>query len=384
MKKMESVVLHETGAKKSQTEAKASRVGKPAFQTPAEIDAEILRLMELRAELTVSALEDPAKEAETNGNDGGNGIENGNTRSRRKKMLLADECKESVLHDIRSLCDSLVRPKNVAFLGPLFSFTHQAALKFFGSGAHFSPVSTIGSVFEEVERGQCDFGIVPVENSTDGRVVDALETFTHSKVQICGEVDLPIHHTLMGLCGRSEIQVVLSKPQALSQCRHWLAKHLPGVRMEETASTAAAAQIAKETPNAAAIASILAAKAYGLNVLVPEVEDSRFNVTRFVVLGKEDAPKTPRSKTMLMFELPHEVGALADAMMIFKKNRVNLPWIESFPIQNEPGRYIFFVDMEGHRSQMKIRRTLAALERKHAKIVVLGSYPAAEQNRPQL
>ena len=167
---------------------------KSDFQTPEQIDAEILRLMELRAELTVSASEEPGKklgkEAEKSGNESVD--ESGNGRSRRKKTLLESAGKDAVLHDIRSLCDALVRPKNVAFLGPLFSFTHQAALKFFGSGAHFSPVSTIGSVFEEVERGQCDFGVVPVENSTDGRVVDALETFTHAKVQICGEIELPI------------------------------------------------------------------------------------------------------------------------------------------------------------------------------------------------
>ena len=320
-----------------------------------EIDQEILRLMELRAALVTGVKTDGKK---------------------RPAALLDPEKKEDVLRDVRSLCDALVKPKKVAFLGPFFSFSHQAALKFFGSGADFAPVSSISGIFEEVERGQCDFGVVPVENSTDGRVVDALETFTHTKVQICGEVALPIHHALMAACKRSEIRTVFSKPQALSQCRHWLAKHLPDAALEETTSTAAAAQLARTTPNAAAVASSLAARANGLEILVPEIEDSRFNVTRFAVLSQQDAPKTAKSKTMLMFELPHEAGALADAMAIFKRNRINLTWIESFPMPNEPGKYLFFVDLEGHRTQMKIRRALTALEKKNARVVVLGSYPA--------
>ncbi len=330
------------------------------FDTLESVDKEILRLLELRARLTVGKSKGKLSDA------------------KRQKSLLNADAKNEILRDVRSLCDALIRPRKVAFLGPMYSFTHQATLKFFGPGVELSPVTTIGSVFEEVERRQCDFGVVPVENSTDGRVVDALETFTHAHVQICGEVLLPIHHTLMGMCPRAEVETIFSKPQALSQCRHWLSRNLPNVRLEETASTAAAAQIAKKTPNSAAVASILAAKAYGLDVLAPEIEDSRSNVTRFLILGAEDAPKSARNKTMLMFELLHESGALADAMMIFKRNHVNLTWIESFPLPQERGKYLFFVDMEGHRSQMKIRRTLAALEKKSTRLVVLGSYPVAE------
>lgn len=333
-----------------------------------EVDAEILRLIELRAALTVS---------EVSGSSVGSAVPASSAvKGRKKKELVPAARKEEILRDIRSLCEMLVRPKKVAFLGPLYSFTHQAALKFFGRGLDFVPVSTIGAVFEEVERKRCDFGVVPVENSTDGRVVDALETFTHAKVQICGEVDLPIHHTLMGNGTLAEVRTVFSKPQAISQCRHWLAKHLPNVRFEETGSTAAAAQIVRNQPGAAAIASILAAQANDLKVLANEIEDSKSNVTRFVVLGAEDAPKSAKNKTMLMFELLHEVGALADAMAIFKRNRINLTWIESFPVPQEHGKYLFFVDLEGHRTQMKVRRAIAALEKKSARLVVLGSYPA--------
>lgn len=322
--------------------------------TPESIDAEIERLLELRAALVTGK------------------------KPQKRKPFFSKTQKAEVLQDVRSLCEALVRPKRIAFLGPHFSFTHQAARQFFGMGADFAPVLSIGSVVEEVERKQCDFGVVPVENSTDGRVVDALETFTHTQVKICGEIQLPIHHALMARCSRSEIQVVCSKPQALSQCRHWLAQHLPGVRLEETSSTTAAAQVAQNTQFTAAIASSLAADAYHLEVLVPEIEDSGHNVTRFVVLGAEDAAKTRHDKTMLMFELNHEAGALADAMAIFKKNRINLTWIESFPMPDERGRYLFFVDMMGHRTEMKIRRALSALEKKTARLVILGSYPSAE------
>lgn len=323
------------------------------FHTPDEIDAEISRLLELRAAMITGK------------------------KALKRKTFFTKAQKDGVLRDVRSLCDALVRPKRVAFLGPSFSYTHQAAMRFFGVGADFAPVLSIGSVVEEVERNQCDFGVVPVENSTDGRVVDALETFTHSKIQICGEVQLPIHHALMARCLRAEIQVVYSKPQAFSQCRHWLAKHLPGVRLAEASSTAAAAQLAQSEPYAAAVASQLAAEAYDLPILAPGIEDAVNNVTRFVVLGREDAVKTRHDKTMLMFELNHEAGALADAMAIFKKNRINLTWIESFPTPRERGRYLFFVDIVGHRTEMKVRRVLTALEKKTVRIVVLGSYPAA-------
>lgn len=317
-----------------------------------KIDEEILRLLELRARMITQKTDLPPRE-----------------------MLLPKEKKDALLREVDSLCQQLVRPVQVAFLGPLYSYTHLAMEQFFGSGVAHSPVTTIESVFEEVFHEQTHYGVVPIENSTDGRVVDALEMFARMPVRICGEIEIPIHHTLMARCTREEIQEVQSKPQALSQCRHWLVRHLPNVRLVEVTSTAAAAQNAQTKPGVAAVASPLAAKAYALNTLVESIADNSNNITRFVILGKDDAPRTRHDKTSLLFALPHESGTLADALMIFKRHKINLTWIESFPIPTSPGTYLFFVDFYGHRTELKVRRALEMLEKKTHRLEILGSYP---------
>ena len=315
------------------------------------IDAEIRRLMEQRARLV-----------------------SGRTDLKPREMLLDSGAKERILHDIDSLCRQLTAPRRAAFLGPMYSYTQLAMTRYFGAGIDIAPVSTISNVFEEVEAGTSDFGVVPIENSTDGRVVDALEQFTHTTVKICGQISIPIHHTLMARCGRAEIREVRSKPQAFSQCRHWLASHLPGVPLVECTSTSEAAKSAQSEPGVAAVASPLAAVAYGLNILVEGIEDNPQNVTRFVVLGKSDAPKSKGCQTTLLFELAHQPGSLADAMAVFKRSHVNLTWIESFPNVQTPGTYYFFVDFPGHREELKVRRLLESLEKKVCRLVVLGSY----------
>ena len=322
--------------------------------TTEAIDARIRELMEQRARLMA-----------------------GRTNSKKREMLLENDAKDQILRDLDSLCRRVVAPNRVAFLGPLYSYTHVAMTRYFGSGVDIAPVATIPGVFEEVAAGTADFGVVPIENSTDGRVVDALEQFTHTSVKICGQVAIPIHHVLMARCARGEIREVRSKPQALSQCRHWLAAHLPGVPLAECASTSEAARSAQDTPGVAAVASSLAAKAYDLNILVEGIEDQNQNVTRFVVLGQNDAPKSRGCKTTLLFELAHQPGSLADAMLIFKRNHLNLTWIESFPNVQTPGTYFFFVDFPGHREELKVRRVLDALGKKVCRLIVLGSYPEA-------
>lgn len=279
--------------------------------------------------------------------------------------------------NINSICNQLAVPRKVAFLGPRTSYSHLALMKYFGVGVDLSPVSTIPAVFEEVARGQADFGVIPIENSTDGGIIDSLEAFSRAPVTICGEVMLPIHHALLAACSREEITEVHSKPQAISQCRHWLSRHLPGVRLVDAVSTADAAKLAKKKPGVAAVASAYAGEVHGLNVLADAIEDSQNNQTRFFILGREETVKTGRDKTTLMFTLRHEAGTLADAMMIFKKNRLNLTWIGSFPLPQTPGEYLFFVDFAGHRSELRVRRALAALEGKASRLVVLGSYAQA-------
>jgi chorismate mutase/prephenate dehydratase len=253
-----------------------------------------------------------------------------------------------------------------------------ATLERFGSSAEMVPVGSIAAVFEEVNRGHAEFGVVPVENSTDGRVADTLDMFTRLRVRICGEVQLRIHHNLLGRCPRSEVVEVYSKPQALSQCRHWLSRHLPSARTIEITSTSTAAQLAQDKPGAAAIASVQAGVHYGLNVLAENIEDNQGNVTRFAVIGDESAERTGHDKMAAMFEVEHRPGALADSMNIFKRNRLNLTWIESFPIARPAGGYLFFVELDGHETDSRVRKALAALEKKTLRLEILGSYPRSE------
>ncbi len=240
------------------------------------------------------------------------------------------------------------------------------------------PVSTIAAVFEEVERGQVQFGVVPMENSTDGRVSDTLDCFSRSPVRICGELPLRIHHCLLGIGSRDDIRTVYSKPQPLSQCRNWLAKHLPNAALAEVGSTAAAAKAAKGQPNAAAIASRQAGIHYELPVIVANVEDNPDNVTRFAIISTATAERTGNDKTALMVEIAHEPGALADAMAIFKRNRLNMTWIESFPIPGHRGRYLFFVEFVGHHDEPRARRAIETLAKRSLRLEVLGSYAQVE------
>lgn len=294
------------------------------------------------------------------------------------KTSLSSEAVSPVLQEVLSLCRSASRRLRIAYLGPQYSYSHQAAVEKFGANADYCPVATIATVFEEILRNQADFGLVPVENSNDGRVTDTLDMFARHPAKICGEVKLHIHHQLLAKCNREEIKEVFSKPQALSQCRNWLAKHLPAARPIEMTSTAAAAQLAAQKEGAAAIASRAAGINYNLETIASNIEDNPNNITRFAVISHEMGPKTGNDKTALLFQTEHKPGALADAMNIFKKNRLNLTWIESFPVANSPQEYLFFVEMEGHCSELKIRRTISSLEKKALRLELLGSYQKTE------
>jgi chorismate mutase / prephenate dehydratase len=291
---------------------------------------------------------------------------------------LPAQCVRSILRELASAYRSLVRPLRIALLGPLYSYSHLAAIHRFGQSVDLTPVGTIAAVFEEVERKQSDFGIVPLENSTDGRVADTLDMFTRMRVRICGEVELRIHHALLAKCGRAEVREVYSKPQALSQCRNWLARHVPTARTIEVTSTSTAAQLAVERPGAAAIASLQAGVHHGLDVLAESIEDNPHNITRFAVIGDQIPPRSGNDLTALLFELEHRPGTLADVMTVFKRNRVNMTWIDSFPIPGSNRGYFFFVEVEGHESEPRLRRALAAIHKKTLRLEVLGSFPATK------
>lgn len=298
--------------------------------------------------------------------------------SRISRSQLSREMLGSVMKHISSVCIHSHRPTSAAYLGPLHSYSHLAALKYFGEATELRPVSSIRAVFESVARRDLPYGVVPIENSTDGRVVDTLGMFLQCDMKVCGEVLLPIHHNLLSRTPRSEITEVHSKPQALSQCRDWLAKHLPKARLVEISSTAAAAQLAAETHGVAAVASLEAGRQYELDLVDAKIEDNPNNVTRFAVLGTDLPEPTGQDKTSILFQLHHRPGALADAMGTFKRHSLNLTWIESFPAPESPSEYIFFVELSGHREQPTVAAALQELGDSAQRLTLLGSYPKAE------
>ena len=300
--------------------------------------------------------------------------------ARRQSGGASENCVRAVFREALGDVRASVHPTRVAYLGPEFSFTHLAALKYFGTGVELIPVSSIAGIFEQAQSGECDFGVVPIENSTDGRIVDTLDMFTKTKIKISGESIIPICHCLIGNLPRSSIKTIYSKAQALSQCRNWLAKCLSGAELVACNSTTQAVELALAGADKgfAAIASMEAAKAYEVDVLVENIADNPDNRTRFVVLSKNSYDRKGNDKTSIMFQLRHVAGALADALNIFKRNHLNLTWIESFPVHGTDNEYLFFAEMEGHFKDLKIRRAIDALGKRSLRLEILGSYPAAK------
>jgi chorismate mutase/prephenate dehydratase len=274
--------------------------------------------------------------------------------------------------------DSTARGPRASYLGPKYSYSHGAALQYFGEATQLLGLPTIRSVFESVAKREADYGMVPIENSTDGGISDTLSMFTQTQVRICGEVPVAIHHCLLSRSGREQIREIYSKPQAISQCRDWLARHLPNARCQPVESTAAAAELAAGEPHAAAIASSQAAAHYGLEIVERNIEDVAGNTTRFVVLGHEIPSPTGADKTSLLFQLPHRPGALADAMVVFQKQQLNLTWIESFPVHQKMQEYQFFVEFEGHFQEPRPSQAIAQLTAQSQFLTILGSYPKAK------
>jgi chorismate mutase/prephenate dehydratase len=290
---------------------------------------------------------------------------------------LLDDSLKAIYRELISGSRAIEQHIRVAHLGPAWTYSHLAALHRFGSSVEFVPVGSISAAFEEVEAGHSHYGVVPLENSTDGRIADTLDNLSRLPVKICAEVPLRIHHTLLATCDRTHVGEVYSRPQALSQCRNWLARHLPNARLIEVTSTSAAAEMASQKNAAAAIASHQAGVHYGLNVLAENIEDVADNTTRFAVIGHADAKRTGKDKTALMFEIEHKPGGLADALSVPKRQKLNLTWIESFPMPGKNRGYIFFVELEGHRSDLRVQRAIASLEKRCKRVVILGSYALA-------
>ena len=296
---------------------------------------------------------------------------------------LPHETLRLIFRELMSSSRSLQRLLRVGCLGPKYSYSHLASVAKFGESVEHVPVGSIAAVFEEVNRRHVQFGIVPLENSTDGRIADTLEMFVRLPgLKIRAEVRMRVHHCLLGRGEWGQVRRVYSKAQALSQCRHWLGKNLPQATVHPLVSSAAAAELAQREEYAAAVASRAAGEAFGLNVMAANIEDQSHNLTRFAVIAERTEARTGRDKTSLMLRLPNRAGSLAKAIAPFEKNAVNMTWIESFPTSdNHSDRdpaYLFFLDVEGHADDEPVRRALEAVRKRCDHLEVIGSYPRGE------
>ena len=297
------------------------------------------------------------------------------------KGPLTTEAIEAIYREIMSFSISLEKKVTIAYLGPAVTYTHQAAQKKFGSSVEYAPCGSISDVFSDVENGRCDYGVVPVENSTEGAVNHTLDLFIESDLKIYAEIYLPIHHHLLSLGGTlSGVTQVYSKDQVFGQCRLWLESHLRGVGLVDTASTAEAARIVAENAKregVACIASRIAADVYGLKIVASSIEDNKDNTTRFIVIARQEAKPTKADKTSIVFEIKDRAGALHDILLPFKRAKINLTKIESRPSKKKKWSYFFFLDLEGHHEDRKVKAALSELARHCAFFKILGSYPRA-------
>ncbi len=288
----------------------------------------------------------------------------------------------SVFREVISASRSLEGELTVAFFGPPATFSHMACIQHFGSSIRMLPENTIQDVFEAVERGKADYGVVPIENSTEGPVSLTLDMFIKSEAKIGAEIMTKISHDLLSRSGNAgEVQKIYSHPQALGQCREWLRKNFPHVSLEEAGSTAKAAQLAVEDPKTAGIASSLAAHLYGLKVVASQIEDNLNNYTRFLVLGRQGAQRTGRDKTSVLFVVSHAPGTLFRVLQVFYEKGINLTKIESRPNKGKPWEYIFFIDFEGHATDPHVAQALHEVKGHVLFVNLLGSYPQCPQEK---
>ncbi|MBF0105518.1 MAG: prephenate dehydratase [Deltaproteobacteria bacterium] len=287
-----------------------------------------------------------------------------------------DAAVTSIFREIISATRALEQPIRVAFLGPESTFTHMAAVKHFGHGAILCSQTDISSVFRDVETCRADFGVVPIENSTEGVVNYTLDKFIDSELKICSEVVMSVGlHLLSAQTDAKKIERVYSHPHALAQCREWLGSHIPRAAWYQTESTSAAAEKAVQDKNAAAIASGLAADNYGLNILAKNIQDQINNFTRFLVLGEEQAERTGHDKTSIAFVTKDKPGVLFELLAPLAKAKINLTKIESRPLKTKVWEYMFFVDLDGHATEKRIQRAFEVLKEECVLFKILGSYP---------
>jgi chorismate mutase/prephenate dehydratase len=293
---------------------------------------------------------------------------------------VTDEQLRAIYREIMSSALALEKTMIIAYFGPEATFTHQAAIRKFGASLRYSPQKTIADVFTEVSKRRADYGVVPVENSTEGVVTHTLDMFVDSDLKIVSQIVLPIQQCLMVRPGgsRARIKKLFVHPQSLAQCRGWIQNHLPRVELIETSSNARSAELAAKDKNAAAIGGILAAEKYGLDVLEQDIQDNAANATRFLVLGRQCSPPTGQDRTSLLVSVADKAGALHEAIAAFRRFKINMTKIESRPSKRKAWEYFFFIDCDGHAQDRKVAKAIHLLGEHCNFIKILGSYPNTE------
>jgi len=296
--------------------------------------------------------------------------------SSNNKGPFPNQALKNVFREIMSASLSLEKPLKVAYLGPKATFTHQACMQYFGLSAECIPQKDIADVFDDVERGKVDYGVVPIENTTEGVVSHTIDMFMTSELRICGEIMMEVSLSLLNKTGKmAEVKKICSHPHAIAECKEWLREHLPDVPVFDVSSTAMAAQEASEVTSTAAIASEFAATLYDLQVVERKIEDHINNFTRFLVIGKKSPEKSGEDKTSIMFAIKDIPGALYKMLKPFAERGINMTKIESRPQKGKAWEYIFFVDMDGHISDAKVSEALGELETQCSFLKILGAYP---------
>jgi chorismate mutase/prephenate dehydratase len=290
---------------------------------------------------------------------------------------IRDASMRAIYREIMSSSLSLEKTMKIAYLGPEATFTHQAAIQRFGSSLDYAPQKTIADVFAEVGKNRADYGVVPIENSTEGVVNHTLDMFVDSELKIVSQILLPISHNLLSKAPRKQIKKLYVHPQTLAQCRMWIQKFLPDAEIVETSSNARSTQLAKRSRTSAAIAGVLCSEKYKLPVVEHDIQDNAANATRFLVLGRECSPPTGNDRTSIMFSIADKVGALHDSLAPLRRHKINMTKIESRPSKRRAWHYFFFVDIDGHQQDKTVEKAIKLLEQQCAFVKILGSFPNA-------
>lgn len=289
---------------------------------------------------------------------------------------LPEESIRAIYREIMSAALALEEDLKIAYLGPAGTWTHQAAIGKFGHSVKYLPQPSFADVFDRVERRIADYGVVPIENSTEGAVTHTLDLFADSPLKIYGQVMMPIENNLMANCERDQIQHIYSHPQIIAQCRAWLGANFHQIQPVEKSSSAVAAEVAASEPNSAVLGGSLLAEMYGLEILERSIQDIAHNTTRFLVISPKTCPPTGNDRSSVMFSVRDEPGSLHKALEPFEKFSINMSKIESRPSKRRAWEYYFFVDLAGHCEDTDFARVIEQLEKHCSFVKVLGSYPA--------